>query len=266
MRLFAMRHAETTVGDTVSQRGRRQAALSAEHLKSLGFSGRIYTEPSAVCKETAAIMSSSLGKVCKIKRFFDGFLLPDLSSSRIEYKENSERVHRDMKYPFEWASTEAINKAVSDFRSSVEGIMADDRGDVLFILCTATYSSLLELYHPEVYYHTRVPNCALSLVYTDTGEQTYGYNTDHLPTELLSDNSVDYSEIISSARKAFYCGERFFEGVPREKRVLHIGDTPFCAYPAYKELIERLKPGVIIHTGDLSDEAKAGRYEQDKPR
>ncbi len=43
------------------------------------------------------------------------------------------------------------------------------------------------------------------------------------------------------------------------KRVLHIGDTESRYYPYFKKLIEEVKPDVIIHTGDMSDEVKVGR-------
>ena len=45
------------------------------------------------------------------------------------------------------------------------------------------------------------------------------------------------------------------------KKVLHIGDTHSADYGYYQRLIEEIKPDVIIHTGDLADELKAGRIE-----
>lgn len=43
------------------------------------------------------------------------------------------------------------------------------------------------------------------------------------------------------------------------KRILHIGDTEARCYPFLKKLIGKLKPDIIIHTGDLADEVKVGR-------
>lgn len=44
----------------------------------------------------------------------------------------------------------------------------------------------------------------------------------------------------------------------REKKdlILHISDTPMAIYPAIRRLIRKMKPRVIIHTGDLADHIK----------
>ena len=42
---------------------------------------------------------------------------------------------------------------------------------------------------------------------------------------------------------------------------MHIGDTPSSSFPWYQSLITKLKPDVIIHTGDTVDEIKVGRIE-----
>lgn len=41
-----------------------------------------------------------------------------------------------------------------------------------------------------------------------------------------------------------------------EKRILHISDTPTEFYPAVKRLIDKIKPQILIHTGDLADDIK----------
>jgi len=46
------------------------------------------------------------------------------------------------------------------------------------------------------------------------------------------------------------------------KRVLHIGDTESRRYHYYRALIEKIKPDVILHTGDMADEVKAGRMSE----
>ena len=43
------------------------------------------------------------------------------------------------------------------------------------------------------------------------------------------------------------------------KKILHIGDTESWRYGFYRKLIALIKPDVIIHTGDMADEVKAGR-------
>ena len=43
------------------------------------------------------------------------------------------------------------------------------------------------------------------------------------------------------------------------RKILHIGDTESWRYGFYRKLIALIKPDVIIHTGDMADEVKAGR-------
>jgi len=50
-----------------------------------------------------------------------------------------------------------------------------------------------------------------------------------------------------------------------EIRVLHISDTPESVYEFIEELIEELRPEVIIHTGDLADNVKLERRPELKP-
>lgn len=44
----------------------------------------------------------------------------------------------------------------------------------------------------------------------------------------------------------------------RERKVLHISDTPSAIFPRIRRLIDLVKPDYIIHTGDLADELKIG--------
>ena len=43
--------------------------------------------------------------------------------------------------------------------------------------------------------------------------------------------------------------------------LLHIGDIPSFWFPYAKHLIRKLKPDILVHTGDLVDNLKAGRIE-----
>ncbi|MTI80925.1 MAG: metallophosphoesterase [Firmicutes bacterium] len=42
----------------------------------------------------------------------------------------------------------------------------------------------------------------------------------------------------------------------KEKKILHISDTPTSLYPAIKNLLKTLEPDILIHTGDLADDIK----------
>ena len=39
----------------------------------------------------------------------------------------------------------------------------------------------------------------------------------------------------------------------KKNLILHISDTPSAIYPALRGLLRKLKPQVILHTGDLCD-------------
>lgn len=62
-------------------------------------------------------------------------------------------------------------------------------------------------------------------------------------------------------RKGYYI-PREIEAARRtdQEMILHVSDTPSSSYPSLLELIETLKPEIIIHTGDLVDDVKLELY------
>ncbi len=73
----------------------------------------------------------------------------------------------------------------------------------------------------------------------------------------------DYACRVERYEKSIDDGKKFYEDHPGT-RVLHIGDTRAEHYSYYKRMISEFKPDIIIHTGDLADELKAGRIDADK--
>lgn len=49
------------------------------------------------------------------------------------------------------------------------------------------------------------------------------------------------------------------------KILLHIGDVPTWAYPYIIRMIRKIRPDVLVHTGDLADEFKVGRIPEHIP-
>lgn len=49
------------------------------------------------------------------------------------------------------------------------------------------------------------------------------------------------------------------------KILLHIGDVPIWGYPYIKRLVKKIKPHILVHTGDLADDCKAGRIAEHIP-
>ena len=48
--------------------------------------------------------------------------------------------------------------------------------------------------------------------------------------------------------------------------LLHIGDVPVWGYPYIKRMIKKIKPFVLVHTGDLADDCKVGRKTNHIPK
>lgn len=106
-------------------------------------------------------------------------------------------------------------------------------------------------------------NCSLSIL-DDTGpkfKRTY-CDTSHLPYDKTTSNFI-FKRDFDTERMALEYTEnielpKWLDGVKGE-RVLHIGDTESQSYPFFRALIAAVRPDTIIHTGDMADEAKAGR-------
>lgn len=67
-----------------------------------------------------------------------------------------------------------------------------------------------------------------------------------------------FKKFIYNVIRRLYIPSELLES--KEKKLLHISDTPLCFYPVLKRLIERLKPAYIVHTGDLTDNVKLELY------
>jgi len=52
----------------------------------------------------------------------------------------------------------------------------------------------------------------------------------------------------------------------KEKKLLHISDTPVIFFDALKKLLNDLSPHIIIHTGDMVDNIKLGIYKHMLPK
>jgi predicted MPP superfamily phosphohydrolase len=65
-------------------------------------------------------------------------------------------------------------------------------------------------------------------------------------------------ELIYNAIGKLYISPELLEF--KEKKLLHVSDTPVCFYPELKLLIAKLKPEYIVHTGDMVDNIKLALY------
>ena len=107
-----------------------------------------------------------------------------------------------------------------------------------------------------------VSNCSFSMIDTDGIMDNRYLDNAHLPYKLRTFNDISQYEIDKKRTQDIIENHL---NIPdklvksKETKILHIGDTGSYSYPYYKELIDKTKPDIIIHTGDFVDEVKAGR-------
>jgi predicted phosphodiesterase len=105
-------------------------------------------------------------------------------------------------------------------------------------------------------------HCSLSWIDPRNSAARKYMDTGHLSNDLVSDDGY-----IRKDRQLARLQQRMADMpvIPPEVKdtasikLLHIGDTPSYSYPYYEALIQRIKPDVLIHTGDFVDEVKVGR-------
>ena len=279
MRIFETRHGQVApkgfyknnpslpIGDVaLSTLGKEQALLLAKRLKQLNFNGLIFSSPYDRTMKTASIIAEELGLsitplacmheiVSKVDENFSGATVEEL-------KKRYPRVRDDAELPARWwgDSVENLSAVIERVKEGLEPVLSSlpNNSDVLLVGHAATSVALRHLFActDNRGFHW---NCHLSLLYDSTAE-SYTNDCTHLPKNFWTGNSIVYDE----QKKRFEDGiNTFFSRISDgcAQTVLHIGDTSSSDYGYYKTLIENVKPDVIIHTGDLADELKAGRIE-----
>ena len=111
-------------------------------------------------------------------------------------------------------------------------------------------------------YKPNTPDCSFSVLDTEGKVEPRCKDVAHLPNAMIS---IGEEMLIERKRKRVR--DYMVNGVevPQEiittksLKLLHIGDTHSEAYPFYEDLITKVKPDIIIHTGDFVDEVKVGR-------
>lgn len=249
--------------------GKEQARLLAKRLKQLNFKGVILCSPYDRTLQTASIIAEELGVsvtplvslreiVTRADGSYYGETLRTLAKSYplAQFGES---------FPNVWwgEAKEELSDVIERLKTELQGVLSafPSETDVLLVGHATTSVALRHLFSvaENLDFHW---NCHLSLLYSSDGK-TYANDCSHLPHEKRTENALFYAE-----RE-----KKFAENITRasclqngqEKTLLHIGDTHSADYPYYKSLIEKIKPSVIIHTGDLSDELKAGRIDAVRP-
>ena len=283
MRIFETRHGQVApkdyykndpslpVGDVaLSPLGKEQAHLLGKRLKELNFKGVIFSSPYDRTMKTASIIAEELGIditplaclheiVYKVDDAFCGATVEELIA-------NYPRAQVDENFPDMWWGDKAEDLAdvIERLKTGLEPVLSKipKELDVLLVGHAATSVALRHLFGVMENNRGFHWNCHLSLLYSSSGE-TYANDCEYLPEEMLTGNSLLYTE----QKQRFEENRKAVHSLNESdgKKVLHIGDTHSANYGYYKRLIEEIKPDVIIHTGDLADELKAGRIESVRP-
>lgn len=280
MRIFETTHGQVTpqeyykndyslpVGnDTLTPLGREQARLLGKRLKALHFNGVIFSSPYDRTMETASIIAEELGRnvtplvalreiVTRVDEFYYGATAKTLAERYV-------RAYFDEKFPNVWwgDGKEEISDVIERLETELKTVLSalPKETDVLLVGHATTSVALRHLFdvtENNLDFHW---NCHLSLLYSSSGE-TYANDCGHLPEKMRTENGLLYMEQQQEFVKNVQAVRCLSEGNDG-KKTLHVGDTHSANYPYYERLIEAIKPDVIVHTGDLADELKAGRIE-----
>lgn len=264
------KHLYPSLDPKITELGREQATLLGKRLFEEGFCGLIVSSPYTRTLETAEIIAEITG--CEILPFAPIREVMSLANSEFkglsteEIKKLFKHVKKEFKLEYPWwtsnpESTRDVLLRVVGGAAEIEKNYSDK--DILYVGHGASVTALHTAYEIPIEYDIIPYNCAYSAmtIGLPMPEPVY-LDTSHIAYEKVTSNRKTKEEIELEIFARPYADEISLpEGIEdiKGERVLHIGDTLSCDYPYYRELISRLKPDVIIHTGDLADEVKVGR-------
>ncbi len=283
MRIFSIRHGQVLaaryfdgdvnfpVGDEpITPLGEEQARLTGRRLAELGFRGVILASPYARTLRTAELIAEELGTVfyphASLREMFvptaqEGFR--GLTAEEI----TAAYPHARLRYPLPYPWWEVKADTMEDVKARVAAGIAEvsasmsEGEDLLLVAHAASCHGAWYLYRPSVPRAEYTYNCSISLLATDAGF-TYAHDVGHLPPSHITSNAITRETV----RENLLAGvDAVMERIDRSEGtlLLHIGDTHSGNYPLYLELIDRIRPDILVHTGDVADERKAGRIPED---
>ena len=279
MRIFETRHGQVAakdyyknnpslpIGDVaLSPLGKEQARILGKRLKELNFKGVIFSSPYDRTMKTASIIAEELGcgitpLACLHEIVYNVDNTCRATAEEIMRNYPLAKVEED--FPKVWwgDKVEKLADVIERVKTGLEPVLKKlpKESDVLLVGHGATSVALRHLFgvtENNLGFHW---NCHLSLLYSSSGE-SYANDCSYFSEEMKTSNFLRYVNLKEKIKKSMdkvYAFLNENEG----KKVLHIGDTNSAKFGYYKMLIEQIKPDVIIHTGDMADELKAGRIE-----
>lgn len=249
----------------LSDMGRIQAELLGKRLKKLNFSGKIYSSPFWRTMETAELIAEQTNsEIVPISDFHEIFKTKEAGEeyegSTIEaLKKCYPRIAKGCDMPFPWwlPRQESYEDVCNRVAVAMDKLLQEEKEDFLIVGHGASTSAIMDYLKIERQIRY-LWNCSLTLYNTQQPEEGFVNDTKHLPYDLISNNK----DVLKDRQYQI----NIPEGLQSAKGpvLLHIGDTHSGTYAWYNSLIESLKPDIIVHTGDMADEIKAGRIPEVK--
>ena len=252
---------------TLSELGRQQATLLGKRMKELGFKGNILASPLLRTMETAELVAKETDSVIIPTPWFHEIFENQAALDAYrgynakELKKFFPHVAEDAFMEEIWWATRAetyemvcdrVSKGLAEY-------METEAEDVLLVGHAASVAAALD------YLHLRESgilwNCGLSLYDVEQSENNYCNDRAHLPGHMVTCNKIKGIDIDFDATYSDLYPIEIPEKLREERatKLLHIGDTHSETYLYYKQMIQMVKPDIIVHTGDTADEVKVGR-------
>ena len=255
----------------LSELGREQAKMLGERLRAQNFHGKIISSPYLRTLETANIIAevtdTYVYPYAPIREIFKTQAQADKyrGSTIEEIRERFSRIAPDAALPYPW--WEPVEETGEMVKARVwPGYLCMSEKykneELLFVGHGASASGLVGLLGIKADRRSTLYNCSLSAVDPrDPGFKPFRFDTAHMPYEKTTSNFVCREETDAEFFAKPFEGDIALPDLTAftGERILHIGDTHSDHYPYYRALIERVKPDVILHTGDMADEVKVGR-------
>lgn len=245
--------------------GRQQAQCLAGYLREQGFHGVIYASPYRRTMETAEVVAQAVDcpivvLPCIRERVKErGCFVLDPPEELLQRYPHTQRRDALWTEPLSDDEPEEYSDVVRRVRAGVAGLPV--QGDVLFVGHGSSVAALMAALRIPMTTATRW-NCSLAIRDGKTGK-VRPYVDGFIPPEWRTSNRVSMAE---EQQKGMEYRIPNAAALSRKGKckVLHIGDTLTRNYAFYRQLIETVDPDIILHTGDLADEVKAGRCETDR--
>ena len=264
----------------LSELGREQARRLGVHMRELGFRGHIICSPFMRTLETAECVARETGSLitpfAPIREIFQTQESADvfhgLTLEQIRRRYRCIDADTVLPYPW-WCGTDGLphRETFADVQARVnEGLAQLDKlfgdTDLLLVGHGASVGAMVSClgiqrpaYGPQTIY-----NCSLSFLERRGSAEKQAYaDISFLGYENTTSNFLfRQQEDAEYFARPWPCALPLPEDIRqiRGSKLLCIGNTHSLLYPYYRKLFEEVEPDMILHTGNLAAEVKAGLF------